>query len=222
MWTESRFLEDGGDRKGFERFRGRDPDALMAQAEAAFERIIKEYAELGDGRGGTLGQEARDELNEIRNLVPGKPAPEVTGSDIDGRPMRLSDHRGRVVLLAFWGQQWGSLRGQIPYERRLVARMHDRPFVLLGVNDDTDKEKLSGLINTEGITWRSWWDVGGRNHSPGPIARQFNVHTRPTYYLIDHRGVIRRKFLGTPGPGKLDAAIDELVVAAERDAAPKP
>src|SRR5262249_40158944 len=150
-------LEEGGDKASFERFRRRDPDALMTQSEAAFERVVKEFVDIPGSRGGTLGQEAGAALNEIRNLVPGKPAPEVTGLDIDGRPMKLSDHRGRVILLSFWGQRWGSLRGQIPHERQLVARMQDRPFVLLGVNDETDKEKLRGLIKSEGITWRSWW-----------------------------------------------------------------
>ena len=96
---------------------GRDPDALMTQAEAAFERVVKEFGDMPGSRDGTLGQEARSELNEIRNLVPGKPAPEVTGADVDGRPIKLSDYRGRVVLISFWGQQWGSLRRQIPYER---------------------------------------------------------------------------------------------------------
>ena len=133
--------------------------------------------------------------------------------------MTLSDHRGRVVLISFWADWCGSCRAQIPYERALAARMQDRPFVLLGVNGDGDKDKLRALIAREGIAWRSWWDGGGSANSPGPIARQFNVRTWPTLYLIDHNGVIRHKFLGTPSAGKLDAAIDELVAAAERDAA---
>jgi peroxiredoxin len=216
-FLESMFLEKGGDKASFERFSRRDPDALMTRSEAAFERVVKEFADIPGPHDQTLGQEAQTELNEIRNLVPGKPAPEVTGTDVDGRPMKLSDHRGRVVLLSFWGKNWGSLRGQIPYERTLAARMHDRPLVVLGVNDD-DKETLRALLKKEDITWPSWWDRGRDAATPGPIARQFNINTRPTYYLVDHRGVIRHKFRGTPGPGKLDAAIDALVAAAERDA----
>ncbi len=216
-FLESMFLEEGGDKAAFERFSRRDPDALMTQAEAAFERVVKEFANVPGPHDQTLGQEAQFELNEIRNLIPSKPAPEVTGTDVDGRPIKLSDHRGRVVLLSFWGKNWGSVRGQIPYERAVAARMHDRPFVVLGVNDD-DKETLRALIKKEDITWPSWWDRGRNANTPGPIARQFNVDTRPTYYLIDHRGVIRHKFRGTPGPGKLDTAIDDLVAAAERDA----
>jgi RNA polymerase sigma factor (sigma-70 family) len=220
---ESLFLEAGADKEGFERFRRRDPDALMTQAEAAFERVAKEFGDLPGTRSETIGQQAQAELNEIRNLIPGKPAPEVTGVDVYGRPMRLSDHRGRVVLISFWADWCASCRAQIPHERALTARMHDRPFVLLGVNGDDDKDKLRALIKKEDINWRSWWDGGGSANTPGPIARQFNVDTWPTLYLIDHRGVIRHKFIGTPAAGKFDAAIDELVTAAERDPdAPKP
>jgi peroxiredoxin len=213
---EARILEEGGEKAGFERFSKRDPDALMTQSEAAFERVVKEFADIPGSRGGTLGEEAGAELNERRNLVPGKPAPEVTGADVDGRPLKLSDHRGRVVLLSFWGKNWGSLRGQIPNERALVARMRDRPFEILGVNDD-DKETLRALIKKEDITWLSWWDRGRDATTPGPIARQFNINVRPTLYLIDHRGIIRQKYTGSTDPGKLDAAIDELVATAERD-----
>ena len=89
----------------------------MKEAEAAFERVVKEFGDVPGGHAEPLGQEARSELNEIRNLVPGKPAPEVTGADVDGHPIKLSDYRGQVVLISFWGQQWGSLRRQVPADR---------------------------------------------------------------------------------------------------------
>ena len=50
-----------------------------------------------------LGKLAGRELFEMQHLQPGKAAPEITGEDIDGKPMKLSEFRGRVVLLDFWG-----------------------------------------------------------------------------------------------------------------------
>ena len=200
---------------------GRDPDALMKQAEAAFERVVEELADVPGPHDQTLGQEAQFELNEIRDLIPIKPAPEVTGTDFNGRPMKLSDRRGRVILLSFWGKNWGSVRGQIPL-RAGAGGADARPAVRPARRQRRRQGDAPGVIKKEDITWPSWWDRGHNANTPGPIARQFNVNTRPTYYLIDHRGVIRHKFRGTPGPGKLDAAIDELVAAAERDAAPGP
>jgi peroxiredoxin len=51
----------------------------------------------------TLGELAERELFALRHLQPGKPAPEIGGEDIDGVKFKLSDYRGKVVLLDFWG-----------------------------------------------------------------------------------------------------------------------
>lgn len=97
------------------------------------------------------------------------------------------------------------------HERSLVERMQDRPFALLGVNSDADREKLKQVIVDEKITWRSWWDGGSTD---GPISTAWGVGAWPTIYLIDHDGVIR-----AVDPRNLDTAIDELVVEAEDEAA---
>jgi hypothetical protein len=102
----------------------------------------------------------------------------------------------------------------VPLERSLVEKMQGKPFVLLGVNGDGDKNKLHELMKRENITWRSWCDGGGSANTPGPIARQFHVRGWPTVYVIDHRGVIRHKMLGDPASKKFSAAIDALVADA--------
>lgn len=78
-------------------------DDVQKQAEALFERVAKEFGDVKGGRGGTLGESAAHELFEIRNLSVGKVAPDIEGEDIDGKPFKLSDYRGKVVLLDFWG-----------------------------------------------------------------------------------------------------------------------
>jgi hypothetical protein len=74
------------------------------EAEALFEKIVadKEMSAAPHYRG-TVGKAAESALFEIRHLAIGKEAPEVTGEDIDGQPLRLSDFRGKVVVLDFWG-----------------------------------------------------------------------------------------------------------------------
>lgn len=85
-----------------------DIGAVVKESEALLERITrdKDFAEtLIDygARGRRLGELADAELFEMRHLQLGKVAPEITGEDLDGRPMKLSDYRGKVVLLDFWG-----------------------------------------------------------------------------------------------------------------------
>jgi RNA polymerase sigma factor (sigma-70 family) len=219
-WWEVRFVEHGSGKEGFAQFVSRDPDALMKEAEAVFELTIAEFGDMPGGRG-TLGDEARSELFEIRELRVGKPAPEIEGEDVDGQPLRLSDFRGKVVVVTFWADWCGSGRNQYEAERSLVQRMQGRPFALLGVNGDGDREKLRELIRAKGINWRSWWDGGGSANTPGPIARRYNVDGWPTLYVLDHRGVIRHKHL-SPGTQRLDEAIEALVKAAEEEGAGVP
>jgi AhpC/TSA family protein len=97
-----------------------------------------------------------------------------------------------------------------PHERSLVKRLEDKAFALLGINSDPDKEKLRQKNEEAQITWRSWWD----KTTSGPIATKWNVRSWPTLYVIDHKGVIRHKYIGSPGDKVLDEAIDKLVEEA--------
>jgi peroxiredoxin len=63
------------------------------------------------------------------------------------------------------------------------------------------------------LPWRSFADAG--NAGAGPIATKWTLSATPTFYLIDHKGVIRHKWAGPPGEKALDAALDKLIEAAE-------
>src|SRR5262245_37945582 len=96
-----------------------------------------------------------------------------------------------------------------PHERSLVKRLEGKPFALLGVNSDKDREQLKEVLKKENITWRSFWNGG----SPaGPIARAWRVHIWPTIFVIDARGVIR--YRGVRGQA-LDEAVDTLLKELE-------
>ena len=97
-----------------------------------------------------------------------------------------------------------------PHERSLVKDYAERPFAIIGVNSDRDREKLQERIVEESITWRSFWNGGS---TAGPISTQWNVSGWPTIYVIDHTGKIRFKNVRVDA---LDAAIAELVEEAER------
>ena len=92
-----------------------------------------------------------------------------------------------------------------PHERSLVKRLSDKPFVLLGINSDEDREEIQKTIKDESITWRSWWDNGSPE---GPIQTQWQVTQRPAIYILDAKGIIRFKNIEEE---KLDAAIDSLL-----------
>ncbi len=64
------------------------------------------------------------------------------------------------------------------------------------------------MTTKEQITWRSFDDEGA-------INRQWNLPATPSFYIIDHNGTIRRKWVGKPGEKSVDAALEELIQEAE-------
>ena len=96
-----------------------------------------------------------------------------------------------------------------PHERSLVKKFTDRPFAIIGVNSDRDREKIKETCKKEQITWRSFWNGGGTS---GPISTKWNVSGWPTTYVIDHNGVIRARDVR----GKqLEQWLDRLIAEAE-------
>ena len=75
---------------------------IEREAEKQYQEVIDTYADL-PFQGGTLGEAAKPELDELLHLSVGKEAPEIEGEDLDGKPFKLSDYRGKVVVLDFWG-----------------------------------------------------------------------------------------------------------------------
>ena len=167
-----------------------------AQVAAYLERLIAEFADLeftgsGLGSSDTFGEVAKYELFELNHLNVGDPAPNIVGQDLDGFDFQLSDYRGKVVMLDFWGQWCPPCRRMYPYERELVRLMNGLPFALLGVNSDRDLKVAQASVKDEKLPWRNFWN--GPEGTAGPIAKLYNVSEWPTVYLIDAEGIIRFK-----------------------------
>src|SRR4051794_6902216 len=101
-----------------------------------------------------------------------------------------------------------------PHERSLVKRLEGKPFVLIGVNADDDKkaEEIKKLNEENKITWRSFRNKRGDKQPE--VATEWNLAGYPTLYLIDHKGIIRKKWVGGPEEKALDTAIEGLVKVA--------
>lgn len=196
----------------------RDPEAVLREAEQLFETVQTNYADVPNFQAGpglrqpepTLGERASVELYECQQLTVGKVAPEIQGEDIEGRKLRLSDYRGKVVIVSFWASWCGPCMQMVPHERAMAERLAGKPFVLIGVNGDSEKAAAKRAMAEEKMTWESFWNGG----SEGGIAGTWNVHSWPTVYVLDSKGMIRLKLDGYGGKrtdALLDAVVDKLM-----------
>jgi hypothetical protein len=83
-----------------------------------------------------------------------------------------------------------------------VKKLQGRPFALLGVNADGDREQVRRLITVKGLNWRSFWDGDGR------IARRWKVTSWPTVYVLDAQGLVRFR---VARPEDLEQAVELLL-----------
>jgi thiol-disulfide isomerase/thioredoxin len=135
---------------------------------------------------------------------------ELLGTEIvDQKKQKLADFKGNLVLVDVWAIWCGSCRAMIPHERELVKRLEGKPFKLLSVSgrqeEDIDEVPRTGADALDSLVVRGPEQLDAQD---APCAGF------PTLHLIDAKGVIRRKWLGSPEPEVLDEAIDELVKAA--------
>jgi peroxiredoxin len=129
----------------------------------------------------------------VSTLTVGKQAPEIVGANLDGEPMKLSDYRGKVVVLKFGGAWCGICRAEYPYERFLMELYTGWPFAILGVDSSDSSDAARQGRFMYGLSYPAWWD-GASGHDGagrGPIATEWNVQGWPTTYVLDADGRIR-------------------------------
>jgi thiol-disulfide isomerase/thioredoxin len=127
----------------------------------------------------------------VQHLMAGKPAPEISGADLDGQPFKLSDYRGKVVALVFSSEWCAICRTMAPYERFLIGRYDRWPFALLSVETGSSREAVRAASLADHLAHRSWWDAADGLEKDGPIAESWNVIGWPATYVIDGAGIIR-------------------------------
>jgi RNA polymerase sigma factor (sigma-70 family) len=189
-------------------------EARQGEAEELFRSFLTAF----DGKDPSVALEkeyrkvAARELAEIQVRGAGKPAPEIEGEDLDGKPMKLSAFKGKVVLLSFWGTWCSPCMQFVPHERALVARLHDQPFALIGVNRDKYDDAFRDKVRKAKITWRSFKD---RRPGKRAVSEDWGLRGWPTIYLIDHKGAIRKRWVSAPEAKELDREVDRLLEAAK-------
>ena len=188
-----------------------DLSSIRKDALKQFTVAVEKYPNVRTYKG-ELSELAGREKFKLEHLTVGGVAPEIVGEDIAGKPMKLSDYKGKVVLLDFWGDWCVACRMLLPFNRALVKEMEGRPFELLGVNSDTDRIYARKVELTQKISWRSFWNGGSRF---GEISTKWAVEKWPVLYVIDANGIVQMRSAGGHNKEEILKLIEKLVSETE-------
>jgi thiol-disulfide isomerase/thioredoxin len=128
---------------------------------------------------------------EVTEPTEGRPAPEFTLTDISGRKARLSDFRGKVILLNFWASWCPPCREEIPALLSLDAAMAGKDFRLLAVAIDRGgRDIVMAFLGREGSRLPVLLDPDGS------VAKTYGITGVPETFIIDKTGTIQKKIIG--------------------------
>lgn len=149
----------------------------------AHRQLAEIYQELGDP---DLAREHRLKAEPLQVFI-GKPVPDFSAKDLDGKPISIADYRGKVVLLDFRAT-WSSLcLEDTPNIKKVYDTYKDKGFDIIGISLDNDEKMLRDHLKKHEIPWRHIYS-GKRWDSP--IPQQYGIRNVPSGWLIDRDGTL--------------------------------
>jgi thiol-disulfide isomerase/thioredoxin len=137
-----------------------------------------------DGRGGYVLSGEHPSLSEVDV---GQVAPEITAKDADGKDVKLSSLKGKVVLVNFTATWCGPCKKELPDLIALRQKYYDQGFEVISVFLDSDRTAVERHLKENGISWLYAFDGKGWDNQ---VAREWGISGVPTNPIIDKTGVV--------------------------------
>jgi peroxiredoxin len=134
----------------------------------------------------------------------GKPAPDFALSDLQGKSVKLSGLRGKVVLLDFWATWCGPCRIEMPRVQKLHRDFRAKGLVVYGVNVGEETTKVRPFLTKNGYTFPMLLD------RQKTVMDKYQVNGIPTLVIVDRKGTIHSYFVGVREDSVLRGALADL------------
>ena len=118
----------------------------------------------------------------------GDQVPDIDVTLLNGQHAKLSDLKGKYVLLQFWGSWCGPCRQENPLLVQLYQKYHEKGFEIFSVGIDMNPAAWKNAIKNDHLEWP--YHTMESAKFDGPLAKQFNIKSIPTTFLINPQGVI--------------------------------
>lgn len=154
-----------------------DNPELMRKRLSYLRKAIIDSSDIDLG-GVTVAKLAEDELYMIRYLSKDRVAPDLSGLDPAGRPLKLSDFAGKIVVLLFWSSTMENAEQAIAITSEMKRKFQGKPIEVLGVNQDP-LEKLRSVEADGTVNWRNFSDATRK------LSSEYRVNALPLVFVLD-------------------------------------
>ena len=200
-----------------------EPTTVIALGEAYLQRLMrggrydiaKKAAEMVIARRPEPDVRVHFQSRLSRLEMIGKPAPEIVGRDIDGKEIKLSDLKGKVVLVDFWATWCPPCVSAMPELKALQTKYGKDGFVILGINLDAHRDDVDGIAKAAPVVREfllharaSWPNILVGEPQKGDPADVYAVDEIPASFLISRDGSIVQLELNGP---ELAKAVSDLL-----------
>ena len=176
----------------------------QAKANSGFVAMSEAYSKEFPLDNPQLIGQLNKQVGRMRATTIGAEAPEIEMETPQGETMKLSDLRGKYVLIDFWASWCGPCRKENPNVKKVYAKYKDQGFEILGVSLDRDKNRWVKAIEADGLPWPHVSDL---RQWKNEAAQTYGVSSIPYTVLVDPEGKIVATKLRGPG---LEAKLAEV------------
>ncbi|WP_205853833.1 redoxin domain-containing protein [Planococcus maitriensis] len=148
-----------------------------------------------------------DFLPTDEGLARGELAPDFELTTLKGEEMRLSDYRGKAVILNFWATWCPPCRAEMPHMQTFYEKQQDNDVEVVAVNlttEDRGMAEIENFVEEFGLSFPIPMDVDG---DIGALYQAFSI---PTSYIIDKEGRVLHKIVGPMDEEMMNGFIDEI------------
>jgi len=138
--------------------------------------------------------------------------PDLKITDMDNKLFKISDYRGKVILVHFYGFDDPKCHPDLEKQKALLEKYTNRPFEILGINTDANSENFELGMKKFKLPWRNTKNLQADGST---ISQSIGAKVLPTWYLIDGTGVVRHIWEGTHTDAELAEDVESLVTQAE-------